>query len=263
MAEASRGSARARARFSGKVAIVTGGNSGIGREVCLALAREGAQVLVAARREAEGAETERLIRAAGGDALFVPTDVTRSDSVKEMVRRCIERYGRLDIAFNNAGITGSVSSTILEAEEADFDATIAVNLKGTWLCMKHEIPALLRGGGGSIVNCSSTAGLRGGARAAAYYSSKHGLIGLTKSVALEYAAQGIRINAVCPGMTETELMTRQIATAPEKFAAIKQRIPMGRAGSVSEIAAAVLWLCSDESSYSTGSVLSVDGGFVI
>jgi len=255
--------ARARQRFAGKVALVTGGSSGIGQEVCFALAREGAKVIVAARRQAEGEATALRIRAEGGEALFAAADVTQADSVRNMVRRGVERYGRLDVAFNNAGITGSTNRTIVEFEEADFDQTLAINLKGAWLCMKYEIPELLRAGGGSIVNCASTAGLRGGARASAYYTSKHGLIGLTKSVALEYAAQGVRINAICPGMTDTELVARQSAAAPEKFAALRQRIPMGRTAAVSEIASAVLWLCSDEASYSTGAVLSVDGGFVI
>jgi NAD(P)-dependent dehydrogenase (short-subunit alcohol dehydrogenase family) len=250
-------------RFSGKVALVTGGSSGIGREVCCALAREGARVVVAARRQAEGQATVAHIRAQGGDALFVATDVTESSAVRELVRRAVTHYGRLDAAFNNAGITGSTNRTIVEFEERDFDQTLAVNLKGTWLCMKYQIPEMLRTGGGSIVNCASSAGLRGGARASAYYASKHGLIGLTKSVALEYATQGVRINALCPGMTDTELVTRQAAAAPEKFAALKQRIPMGRPAAVSEIASAVLWLLADESSYATGAVLSVDGGFVI
>ena len=251
-----------RRRFSDKVALVTGGNSGIGREVSLALAREGAKVVVAARRPAEGEETVRLIRDTGGVATFIATDVTQASSVREMVRGCVDEHGRLDIAFNNAGITGSVAKDIVEFEESDFDLTVAVNLKGTWLCMKYEIPEMLRNGGGSIVNCSSTAGLRGGARASAYYSSKHAVIGLTKSVALEYAAKGVRVNAVCPGLTITDMMAERIATAPEKFTAIQQKIPMGRAGSVAEIANAVLWLCSDESTYVTGAVLSIDGGFV-
>jgi len=251
-------------RFAGKVALVTGGSSGIGQEVCVRLAREGAKVIVAARREGTGETTVRRIRADGGEALFVATDVSQSDSVRALVQRTVEHFGRLDIAFNNAGITGGTTRTIIEADEADFDATLAVNLKGVWLCMKYEIPQLLRSGGGSIINCSSTSGLRGGARAAAYYASKHGLIGLTKSVALEYATQGVRINAVCPGMTETELMRTQLkAAAPEKYAALKQRIPMQRAASVGEIASAVLWLASDESSYVTGVALPVDGGFII
>ena len=252
-----------RRRFSDKVALVTGGNSGIGREVSLALAREGAKVVVAARRPAEGEETVRLIRNAGGVASFIATDVTQASSVQAMVRGCVDQHGRLDIAFNNAGITGSVSKDIVEFDESDFDMTVAVNLKGTWLCLKYEIQEMLRTGGGSIVNCSSTAGLRGGARASAYYSSKHAVVGLTKSVALEFASKGVRVNAVCPGLTITDMMAERIATAPEKFTAIPQRIPMGRAGSVGEISHAVLWLCSDESTYVTGAVLSVDGGFVI
>jgi NAD(P)-dependent dehydrogenase (short-subunit alcohol dehydrogenase family) len=250
-------------RFAGKVAVVTGGNSGIGRQASLAFAREKAKVIVAARRADEGERTVALIREAGGEAQFVSTDVTRADSVQAMVRACIERYGRLDVAFNNAGITGSVTDLIADYDEETFDRTVAVNLKGTWLCMKYEIPEMLRAGGGSIVNCSSTAGLRGGARASAYYASKHAVVGLTKSVALEYAASGIRVNAVCPGMIGTEMVAREVARAPEKFAMLKQKIPMARTGTVEEIAAAVLWLSSGESSYVTGAALSADGGFVI
>jgi NAD(P)-dependent dehydrogenase (short-subunit alcohol dehydrogenase family) len=254
---------RTAGRFAGKVALVTGGNSGIGRQASLAFAREGAKVLVAARRADEGEHTVRLIRDGGGEAVFVSTDVTRAESVKAAVRACIERYGRLDAAFNNAGITGSVSDLIVDYDEETFDRTVAVNLKGTWLCMKYEIPEMLRAGRGSIVNCSSTAGLRGGARASAYYASKHAVIGLTKSVALEYASQGVRINAVCPGMIGTDMVSREFARAPEKFAALKTKIPMARVGTVEEIASAVLWLCADESSYVTGAALSADGGFTV
>lgn len=250
-------------RFVGKVAIVTGGNAGIGQQVAVSLAREGAKVVIAARRADEGERTVELIRAQGGEALFVPTDVTQAASVQSMVRACVERFGRLDIAFNNAGITGSVTHEIIEADEGLFDQTIAVNLKGTWLCMKYEVPEMLRTGTGSIVNCASTAGIRGGARAGAYYASKHAVVGLTKSIALEYATRGIRINAVCPGMIKTDMVAQQFASAPEKFAMLKQKIPMGRPGETGEVAAAVLWLCSDESTYVTGATLSVDGGFVI
>jgi NAD(P)-dependent dehydrogenase (short-subunit alcohol dehydrogenase family) len=254
---------RAAGRFAGKVALVTGGNSGIGRHASLAFAREGAKVVVAARGVDEGERTVSMIREAGGEAMFVATDVTGAESVRAMVRACIERYGRLDAAFNNAGITGSVTDFIVDYDEEIFDRTVAVNLKGTWLCMKYEIPEMLRAGRGSIVNCSSTAGLRGGARASAYYASKHAIVGLTKSVALEYATNGIRVNAVCPGMIGTDMVAREFARAPEKFAVLKQKIPMARIGTVEEIAAAVLWLCADESSYVTGAALSADGGFVI
>jgi NAD(P)-dependent dehydrogenase (short-subunit alcohol dehydrogenase family) len=250
-------------RFAGKVALVTGGNAGIGRHASVAFAREGAKVVVAARRAAEGESTVAMIRRAGGDATFVATDVTGAESVQAMVRACVERYGGLDVAFNNAGITGSVTDCIAEYPEETFDRTVAVNLKGTWLCMKYEIPEMLRAGRGSIVNCSSTAGLRGGARASAYYASKHAVVGLTKSVALEYAARGIRVNAVCPGMIGTDMVAREFSRAPEKFDMLKQKIPMARTGTVEEIAAAVLWLCADESSYVTGAALSADGGFTI
>ena len=250
-------------RFAGKVALVTGGNSGIGRAVCELLAEQGAKVAVVARRAQEGEAVAQRIRATGGEAQFVACDVTQAQSVRAMVQQTVQRFGRLDLAFNNAGITGSTARNIVEFEETDFDQTLAVNLKGVWLCMKFEIPELLCAGGGAIVNCASSAGLRGGARASAYYASKHAVVGLTKSVALEFATQGVRINAVCPGMTDTELVQRQMAAVPEKFAALKQRIPIGRTAAVSEIAQAVLWLCSAESSYVTGAALPVDGGFAI
>jgi NAD(P)-dependent dehydrogenase (short-subunit alcohol dehydrogenase family) len=255
--------AQASELLAGKVALVTGGNAGIGQETCYEFARAGAKVVVAARRAAEGEQTVATIRESGGDASFVETDVTVADSVHALVDQCLQRYGRLDVAFNNAGITGTITHDIADYDEQIFDQTIAVNLKGTWLCMKYEIRAMLDSGGGSIVNCSSTAGLRGGPRATGYYASKHGVVGLTRSVALEYASRAIRVNAVCPGMVLTDLVTREFARAPEKLAMLKQKIPMSRPGTTREIAAAVLWLCSDQAAYVTGATLSVDGGFTV
>jgi NAD(P)-dependent dehydrogenase (short-subunit alcohol dehydrogenase family) len=252
-----------RERFQGKVALVTGGSSGIGAEVSHAFAHAGAKVVVAARRATEGEQVAETIRASGGEAAFIQADVTQSTSVQTLVAACVERFGRLDFAFNSAGTTGPVNRDIVDYDEAAFDQTVAVNLKGTWLAMKYEIAAMLHSGGGSIVNCSSTAGLRGGARASGYYSSKHAIVGLTKSVALEYATRGVRVNVVCPGLVQTELVSREFAAAPEKLALLRQKIPMARPGEAREIAAAVLWLCGAESSYVTGTVLSVDGGFVI
>jgi len=253
-----------RARFAGKAVIVTGGNAGIGLAAARAFAREGAQVLVAARRRIEGEAAVEQIRSDGGVAAFVETDVTDSGSVQRMVAECVARFGGLDIAFNNAGITGEVSATIPDADEAIFDRVLAINVKGTWLCMKHEIPEMLKRGGGVIVNCGSTASLRGGAgRAGAYYASKHAVMGLTKQAALEGAAQKIRVNAVLPGMTMTELIEKSFAGDPDKARLLLSRTPMGRAAQPGEIANAVLWLASDESSYTTGVGLSVDGGVVI
>jgi len=250
-------------RFAGTVALVTGGNSGIGAEVARAFALAGASVVVAARREQAGRQVVNNICAHGGQAVFVPCEVTHADSVQALVQACVDHYGRLDYAFNGAGITGTINKEIADYEESVFDETFAVNVKGTWLCMKYQIPAMLASGGGTVVNCSSTAGLRGGARASAYYGSKHAVLGLTKSVALEYATRGVRVNAVCPGLVMTELVHREFAAVPDKLASLAQRIPMGRPGTVAEIAGAVLWLCSPEAGYVTGAILSVDGGFVI
>jgi len=253
-----------RDRFAGKVVIVTGGNAGIGLAAARGFAHEGASVLIAARRSAEGEAAAAQIRGDGGVASFVETDVTRADSVRGMVAACVERFGGLDIAFNNAGITGEVSATIPEADEAVFDRVMAVNVKGTWLCMKYEVPEMLKRGGGVIVNCGSTAAIRGGAgRAAAYYASKHAIMGLTKQAAMEGATCNIRVNAVLPGMTLTEIIEKGFAGDQEKARLLFSRIPMARAAQAGEIASAVLWLASDESSYATGMGVPVDGGVTI
>lgn len=257
-----------RHRFVGKVVIVTGGNAGIGLASAVAFAREGAKVVIAARRRAEGeaaaAKVAAAGAAAGGEALYVETDVTSGASVRAMVARCVERFGGLDVAFNNAGITGEISATIEDADEATFDQVMAINVKGTWLCMKHEMPELLKRGGGVIVNCGSTAAIRGGAgRAGAYYASKHAIMGLTKQGAMEGGPRNVRVNAVLPGLTMTELVERGFGQDPEKLKFFQSRIPLGRAAQPEEIASAVLWLASDESSYATGIGLSMDGGITI
>jgi NAD(P)-dependent dehydrogenase (short-subunit alcohol dehydrogenase family) len=255
---------RRRARFTGKVVIVTGGNAGIGLAAARAFAAEGAHVMIAARRRPEGEAAVALIEREGGVASFAETDVTRAQSVRDMVSACIERFGSLDIAFNNAGITGEVSAAIPDADEAEFDRVMAVNVKGTWLCMKYELPEMLRRGSGVIVNCGSTAAIRGGAgRAGAYYASKHAIMGLTKQAAMEGAPRNIRVNAVLPGMTRTEIIEKGFAGDPDKARLLFSRIPMARAAESEEIASAVLWLASDESSYATGIGLSVDGGVAI
>ncbi len=250
-------------RFEGKVVLVTGGNSGIGLATARAFAAEGARVMIAARRHAEGLAAAEGIAAEGGEACFIETDVSSAPSVRAMVAACIDMFGRLDIAFNNAGITGDLTTPIAEADEARFDEVMAVNAKGVWLCMKYEVREILRAGGGSIINCSSVAGIRGGPRSSAYYASKHAVIGMTRSVALEYAPQNIRVNAICPGLIETELVARGFADAPDKLASFTSRIPMQRPGRPEEIAAAVLWLASQQSSFVSGVALPIDGAFSV
>jgi NAD(P)-dependent dehydrogenase (short-subunit alcohol dehydrogenase family) len=245
----------------GKVAIVTGGTSGIGREAAVLFAKSGAKVVVAGRREAEGNETVDLIRATGGDGLFVKTDVSQAAQVDALVRQTVEKFGRLDIAFNNAGIEGSLTPIVDQSEE-DWNRTIDINLKGTWLCLKYEIRQMLKqGGGGAIVNMASVAGLIGSAGFATYCASKHGVIGLTKSAALETARNGIRINVVCPAVIETP-MGERIFGGPEIRPYAIGLHPIGRFGKPMEIAEAVVWMCSDHASFMTGQSLVLDGGFM-
>jgi NAD(P)-dependent dehydrogenase (short-subunit alcohol dehydrogenase family) len=247
--------------LKGKVGIVTGGTSGIGRAAAVLFAKAGAKVVVAGRREVEGKETVDLIRAEGGDGLFVKTDVSLAAEVQALVRKTVGKFGRLDIAFNNAGIEGNWIP-IAEQSEEDWDRTIDINLKGVWLCLKYEIQQMLKqGGGGAIVNMSSVAGLIGSAGAATYIASKHGVMGLTKSAALETARSGIRINAVCPAVIETP-MGERLFGEPEfrKFAVGLH--PIGRFGTPEEIAEGVLWMCSDRASFMTGQSLVLDGGLL-
>jgi NAD(P)-dependent dehydrogenase (short-subunit alcohol dehydrogenase family) len=247
--------------LQGKVALVTGGTSGIGRETAVLFAKAGAKVVVAGRREKEGKETADLVRAAGGDGLFVKTDVSKASEVDALVQTAVDKFGRLDVAFNNAGIEG-VWVPIIRQTEEDFDRTININLKGVWLCLKAEIRQMLKqGGGGSIVNMASITGLVGSAGAAAYSASKHGVVGLTKAAALESARSGIRINAVCPAAVETAMSDR-IFGAPAVHKYVLSCHPIGRFGKAAEIAEAVLWMCSDRASFMTGQSLVLDGGFL-
>ncbi len=247
--------------LEGKVGLVTGGTSGIGRETAVLFAKAGAKVVVAGRREPEGEETIELVRAAGGDGLFVKTDVSKASEVDMLVQKAVEKFGRLDVAFNNAGIEG-VWVPLTKQSEEDWDRTININLKGVWLCLKYEIRQMIRqGGGGAIVNMASISGLVGVAGAAAYSASKHGVIGLTKAAALENAKGGIRINAVCPAAVETPLADRVFgAPAAHKYALSCH--PIGRFGRPAEIAEAVVWMCSDRASFMTGQSLVLDGGFL-
>jgi NAD(P)-dependent dehydrogenase (short-subunit alcohol dehydrogenase family) len=245
-----------------KVALVTGGTTGIGRDTAVLFARAGAKVVVSGRRETEGEETSNLIRAAGGEGLFVKSDVSKSSDVQSLVQKTVEKFGRLDIAFNNAGIEGKWVPLIEQSLE-DWDAVIDINLKGTWLCLKYEIQQMLKqDGGGTIVNMSSVAGLMGAAGAGVYCASKHGVIGLTRTAALEHAANGIRVNAVCPAVIETAMSDRAFAD-PEANKRVLALHPIGRFGKPIEVAEAVLWLCSSKSSFMTGHYIVLDGGMLV
>jgi NAD(P)-dependent dehydrogenase (short-subunit alcohol dehydrogenase family) len=244
-----------------KVGLITGGTSGIGRETAVLFAQAGARVVIAGRREKEGQETIELIRGAGGDGLFVKTDVSRASEVEALVQTTVEKFGRLDIAFNNAGFEG-VWAPITRQSEEDFDRTININLKGIWLCLKFEIRQMLKQGyGGAIVNMASILGLIGSAGVGAYSASKHGVVGLTKTAALENAKSGIRINAVCPGFVETPMSDRTLRV-PSVHKYVVGLHPVGRLGRPSEIAEAVVWMCSDRASFMTGQSLVLDGGFL-
>jgi NAD(P)-dependent dehydrogenase (short-subunit alcohol dehydrogenase family) len=246
--------------FQGKVALVTGGTSGIGRATAIAFAKEGAKVVVAGRRAAEGDETVRQIRAKGGEALFVPTDVSQEAQVKNLIGRTLEQFGRLDFAFNNAGIE-QTPTPLLEQKMETYNQVMDINVKGVWLSMRHEIPAMLKTGGGSIVNTSSALGLIAFAGMEIYVASKHAVIGLTKSAALEFSSKGIRINAVLPAVIETDMFRRFSGDSPEARAAMTAMHPIGRIGKSEEIADAVIWLSSSKSSFVTGHSLLLDGGF--
>jgi NAD(P)-dependent dehydrogenase (short-subunit alcohol dehydrogenase family) len=245
--------------FKNKVAIVTGGSFGIGRATALAFAQKGAKVVVVDWKEND--ETINLIKKSGAEALFIKCDVSKSSDVKEMVEKTIATFGRLDYAFNNAGIEGN-SGSIKDCSEENWDKTIGVNLKGVWLCMKHEIPQMIKQGKGVIVNCSSVAGLVGFAGLPAYVASKHGVIGLTKTAALECAKLGIRVNAVCPGVIQTPMIDRLTGNDKKAIEQFTNLEPVGRFGRAEEIANAVIWMCSDGASFVTGHAMAVDGGFV-
>lgn len=247
--------------MEGKVALVTGGTSGIGREAALTFAKAGAKVAVNGRREAEGDETVSMISALGGEAIFLKADVAQSSEVEAMIQKTVDDFGRLDFAFNNAGVEGTWVA-LARQTEADFDKTIAVNLKGVWLCLKYEIRQMLRQrSGGAIVNMASINGLAGAAGASAYCASKHGVIGLTKAAALENAANQIRINAVCPAVVETS-MAERLFSSPKVHEHVLHAHPIGRFARPDEIAEAVVWMCSDRASYMTGHALTLDGGFL-
>ena len=243
--------------LDGKVALVTGGAMGIGRTTAQVFAREGARVVVADIVSGGSEETVRRIKEAGGDALFVKCDVTRAVEVESAVKGTVDTYGRLDCAFNNAGI--AIPGTTVECSEEDWDRVLSVNLKGVWLCMKYEISQMLIQGSGVIVNTSSAGGLIGTPGIAAYTASKHGVVGLTRTAALEQVTTGIRVNAVCPGSVPTPMLD-PVVNHPEMKAMLESKHPMGRFATTEEIAEAVIWLCSDRASYVTGVAFPVDGG---
>jgi NAD(P)-dependent dehydrogenase (short-subunit alcohol dehydrogenase family) len=251
-------------RFTGKVVLVTGASSGIGRTTAVAFGREGAKVVLSGRRRDQLEETLALVTAAGGTGVTVCGDCSRVEDVRRMVDAAVSGYGRLDCAFNNAGIEGGKAFVpTADYSEAIWDEVIAINLTGVFLCLKYEIQQMLKQGGGAIVNMSSVAGLIGTRIGIGYGASKHGVIGATRAAAIEYAAHNIRVNAVCPGVIRTEMTERAFFHDDELGAAMTRRHPLGRLGTTEEVAEAVLWLCSDQSSFTTGHALPVDGGLTV
>jgi len=246
--------------FAGRVALVTGGGSGIGRAAAQLFARHGASVLVADRDEHGGQESVELIAAAGGAARFQRVDVADPDEVRAMVAAAVDAFGRLDVALNNAGMPGTYAA-LDQQTMADWDRTLAVNLTGVFLSMQAEIAAMVETGGGAIVNTASAAGLIGFANLPAYVASKHGVVGLTKAVALEFARKNVRVNAVCPGTIRTPML-EGFAGSEEALLGMGRMVPVGRLGTSEEVAEATVWLCSDAASFITGHALSVDGGVI-
>jgi NAD(P)-dependent dehydrogenase (short-subunit alcohol dehydrogenase family) len=248
-------------RLEKKIAIITGASRGIGAAAAYLFAEEGATIVLASRSEEDMARIVATIKARGGEAMAILTDVADAASLEALVKRTVETYGRLDLAFNNAGI--GMHKPFIEITAEEFDRVQAINLRGVFLAMKYEILAMLAGGGGAIVNNSSVGGLTGGSGNGAYGSSKHGVIGLTKVAAVEYAANNIRVNAIAPGATLTSMMQRWITSDPQVEQRLNQATPLGRMASSVEVAQAALWLCSDAASYVTGVTLPVDGGLVV
>ena len=250
-------------RLQDKVALVTGAASGIGRATALTFAREGAKLIVADMNEEGGQQTVHMITENSGEATFVQVDVTSTSQIEAMISKTVETYGRLDCSFNNAGTEGTTMVSTVDYKEEDWNRVLSINLTGVWLCMKYEITQMLKQGGGAIVNTASVAGLVGSRGAgSAYAASKHGVVGLTKTAALEYAKQGIRVNCICPGVIRTPMMERMLTRTPELEQQYIAAEPIGRLGLPEEVAESVVWLCSDAASFVTGHTMTVDGGMV-
>jgi NAD(P)-dependent dehydrogenase (short-subunit alcohol dehydrogenase family) len=247
-------------RLAGKIAVITGGGGGIGRATALAFASEAAKVAVADIDASAANAVAAEVNASGGEAIGLAVDVSREDQVAKMIEQVVARFGRLDIGFNNAGIDIEHEPLATASEEL-FDRLMGVNVKGIWLCMKHEIAQMLAQGGGAIVNTSSIAGLIGAPRQPIYCATKHAVVGLTRAAALEYGRKGIRVNAVCPGVIRTQMMERAIARDPRRSQQVEQIHPIGRVGEADDVARAVVYLCSDDAAFVLGHALPVDGGY--
>jgi NAD(P)-dependent dehydrogenase (short-subunit alcohol dehydrogenase family) len=251
-------------RFASKVVLVTGGTSGLGRDAALAFAREGAKVVLTGRRVEAGEEAISEIRKEGGEAIFIRADVSQAPDVQASIQACVNTYGGLDCALNNAGIDGTLMVPMVDYKKEVWDQVVATNLTGTFLSMKYEIPEMLNRGGGSIVNMAAMAGLRSGRRTgAAYNATKHGIIGLTTTGAVEYAARGIRVNAVCPALIQTPMSEATFLKDEAMVQKAIQMYPLGRIGRQEEVTSLVLWLCSSEAAFITGTAIPVDGGALL
>lgn len=247
-------------QFDGKVALVTGAAAGIGEATARAFAAAGASVMLSDINQEAGKKVAATINQSGGKATFVRCDVTRAEDVKHLVEHTIEQFGRLDFAFNNAGVELE-RSKLADGDEGIFDAIMDVNVKGVWQCMRHEIPVMVNAGGGVIVNTASVAGLGAAPAMSIYSASKHAVVGLTKSAAVEYGRRGVRVNAICPAVIDTDMLRRAVEDDPRKEEVHKNMHPIGRIGQPQEVAAAVLYLCSEGAGFTTGVALPLDGGY--